>query len=383
MARPVKRRHRGQMVAKGLNHWLLRVYLGTDAEGKRRYSSKTFEGTTSQARQKLTEMTRSLDTQSFVAPDKQTTEEYLKDWVKGRIGISDRTRLDYEWLLCRYIYPVLGFRKLQDLTQMEIQRLIVDLSGRVSPRTVEYAFRVFNAGLLNAVKAGLLQRNPGEHVELPKKIRRNKDILTLEQVNTLFEKTKEDTLHSLWVVLLTTGLRPQEALALTWADIDLAGAWLSVNRTVIDDGKGHYRLSDDTKTGDKRTIGLPATTVESLKAYKRSQANVILAAGPAYKRLGLLYTTPRGTPLDISKVRRAWKSALKRCELPVIRLYNARHTHLTHLLANGADLAWVADRAGHSDVNVTRNHYAAVLPETHREMGSIFERALKKANKVG
>jgi integrase len=65
---------------------------------------------------------------------------------------------------------------------------------------------------------------------------------------------------------------------------------------------------------------------------------------------------------------------LKKHGLPEVRLYDTRHSHATALLTKGVNLAWVSDRLGHSDVKMTRDVYAHVLPEAHKEMAEVMER---------
>lgn len=386
-------RSRGQMVPRGTNKWLIRVYLGTGPDGSRRYSSKTVEGTTSQARKELTAMLRELDTQSFVEPSKMGLREYLgvpakleepaTGWLRSKIDITPRTQVDYRRRLELYVVPALGHRKLHEIDAHAVQSLISSMAdAALSPRTIEYTYRVLHAALEDAVKQNLLVRNPSDNVKLPKKVKRAPSILTMKQVGLFLEATSQDALHALWMLLLTSGLRPQEALALMWSDVDLDGRWLSVCRVLVDDGHGKTSIVERTKTDEAgmRRIGLPESAIEALRTHKTRQNAEILLAGPRYERLGLVFANSLGRPLDHNLVRRRWKTALKAASLPRVRLYDTRHSHLTALLANGADIAWVSARAGHKDIKMTRDHYAHVMPETHREMGEMTERMLQKAN---
>ncbi len=89
---------------------------------------------------------------------------------------------------------------------------------------------------------------------------------------------------------------------------------------------------------------------------------------------GLVFANPKGNPWDLSRVRKAWKAALKRAKLPEFRLYDARHTHLSHLLAGGVDLKFVSERAGHSSIRLTADTYSHVLPETEEKIAGVVEK---------
>jgi integrase len=367
------------MVQRGQNKWLLRVYAGKHPDGRRKYISDTFEGTTSEARKALTAMQRNHDTRSLVSPSKTTLKEYLDGWVKGKIDVAPRTRVSYEHQLA-FTSGLIGHLKLHEIDTPDVQAVVSDMAGKgLSPRTVEYSVRVLHVALEDAVKRHLLVRNPADHVTLPKKARRPPSILTMKQVDLLLEAAKDDPLRGLWALLLTTGLRPQEALALKWSDLDLDGKWLSVQRTVVNDGHGNFSLSDSTKTvGSTRRIGLPETAVQALRSHKQRQNASILLAGESYDRQNLVFANAIGGVADPYKVARRWKKALEAAELPEVRLYDTRHTHATALLQNGADIAWVKERLGHSNLSTTLG-YAHVLPEAHRQMGEMTEMILKKA----
>ena len=82
---------RGQLVPRGEKKWLVRVYLGRDVQGKRQYSAKTVEGTANEARQELTKMLRDSDTKMLVRRTKQTFSEYVEDWYKTKIDVTERS----------------------------------------------------------------------------------------------------------------------------------------------------------------------------------------------------------------------------------------------------------------------------------------------------
>ncbi len=401
----MRARDRGQMVHQGLNKWLIRAYLGT-RNGKRQYASKVVRGTTSQARQELTAMLGKLDTHTYVEPSKLLLRDFLDAWLKSKIDVTASTREGYSKQLSYFtalpsladkdkpsgVKPApepaahqIGHLRLSEVDTAAVQRVFAHMIQRgLSRRTVEYARAVLHAAFESAVQQNIVFRNPVDHTKLPPRLRKAPSVLSMAQVDLFLEATKLDPLAVLWRLLLTSGLRPQEALALKWSDLDLAEKWVSVRRVLRDVGKGRYELVEDTKTdGSTRRIGLPESTVEALKAHKKRQSAEILLAGPKFERQDLVFCSDRGRTLDPSAVRKAWKDALTQAKLPLIRLYNARHTHFTALLQAGADISWIKDRAGHSNIQTTIQHYAHVMPEAHREMGDMTEKMLKKAQGQG
>lgn len=373
---------RGTMIQKSPGRWLLRVYAGRDPQtGKRLYPSQTFEGTTSQARQALTRLLAEHDQRGFVHPSKLSLKEYLEEWLAGRLDITERTRASYLNMI-GYIVPELGTAPITKLDTRMVQQFVARLVERgLSPRTVRYAYAVLHAALATAAKRRMILRNPVEDIELPKKERTPATTLSLKQVDLFLEATADHPLQALWRLLLTSGLRQQEAFGLAWKDVDLDGKWLSVRQTLVGDGKGTYRIAEETKTdGSVRRIGLPQSTIDALRVHKARQNAEILLAGSQYERLGLVFANAAGRPLDPANVRKVWERLLASQGMPKVKLSGTRHTHATNLLQAGVNPAWVSSRLGHTDIKMTLDTYAHVLPEAHEEMGEITERLLKKAS---
>jgi integrase len=186
-------------------------------------------------------------------------------------------------------------------------------------------------------------------------------------------------LEALFLLLIDTGLRPGEALALGWSDLDLDASWLRVER-----GLGRRRMGEPWRfeapktSGSRRTVPLPATIIRALRAHRAGQAEERLAAGSSYADLDLAFATPLGGPLDgRNVVNRHFKPMLLRAGLPAtVRLYDLRHSAATHMLAGGASVRAVADRLGHASAKMTLDVYAHALPAQIDETTAILERAL-------
>jgi len=387
MTKQHKMRARGQIISRGVDadgyhRWLLRVYTGTGSDGKKRYHSKTIRATLKEAQTAITAMLHDQAQKTLIPRSAQTVSVYLDEWIAGKIDVASRTRLDYQRQL-KYVTDAIGSAKLQDVTPLQVQNFVLGMMNRgLSPRTIEYAVRVLHAALGDAVKRHLLPRNPADHIKLPKKQKRAPSVLTVAQVNHLLDVTKDDPLCVLWRLLLTTGLRPQEALALKWSDADLKGKWLSVQRVLASDGHGTHTVVEATKTeGSTRRIGLAASTVEALKVHGKRQDAQKVVAGKRFSDSGLIFTNAVGHPMDPNWIRRRFKAALKAAKLPNIRLYDTRHTHLTQLLAAGVDISLIAARAGHKDIKMTASTYAHVMPASHQALGELTEEMLKNGTK--
>lgn len=378
---------RGQMIPKGDNKWLLRVYDGRDAEGKRHYTSKTYAGTTYEARQELTKMLRENDTETLVRPTKLTFSKFVEGWYKTKIDVSEQTKHDYEYRMKLYAIPALGGLKLHEITPQVVQNLYNDLKEKgLSPRSVRYVHVILHQAFEWAVEPmKLLVRNPTERLKLPKKVKRAPTFLSAEQIGKILEKNAEEPLYPLWYLQFNSGFRPQESLVLKWSDFEQTkdGCLATVRRTLVNDGHGNYDVKPTAKTdGSMRTVTISKSTWDVLVAHRRRQAAEMILAGERYNRQDYVFATRFGSPFDRPNVSKRWKTALKNAKITLkARFYDTRHSHATTLLNNGVDIGLVSKRLGHKSIQTTMSHYAFLLPETDQNMAETMEQAVSTAAK--
>lgn len=372
-------RQQGQIIPRGDNKYLIRVYVGTDADGKRKYSSKTITGTISQAKQARTKMLRELDTGTFISPSKQTAGAFIVQWAEQNRSVSDRTRKHYTDMMRRYCAPVFGQTLLADLAPLHIQGVLSGLESRgVSPRTVQYTLKTLKQALDAAVDANLLRRNPCRaklvKTATPKVSRTEMATLTAPQVNHFLGVASGDHLEALFHLLLKGGLRPQEALGLRWSDVD--GSGLSIQRAIVKQGDGTYTLEDVKTEKSRRRVDMDADSLEILTKHRARQARLQMQSGV---RSDLVFCTAAGGVIDPPNARRSWHRLLRKAKLPALRLYDARHTHATLLLEAGVHPKVVSERLGHTSVQITLDTYSHVLPSMQKDAVSKLMGSLQAA----
>lgn len=369
----------GQIVNRGERTWLVRVPLGRDASGKRKYHNRTIHGTRKDAQRYLNQILVQRDTGTFVEPSRRKLAEYLQAWISdAKPGLRDRTRASYRWVLERYIIPPLGGRRMDQLRPGEIQKVYADMGAKgLSSRTIRYTHAILSSALAQAVKWGYLARNPADVVELPAKERKEMKALSPAEAAAFLRVAESDRWAALWVVLVTTGLRPGEALALKWEDIDWAGRRLGIQRVLVrQDGKG-WSLAEPKTDKSRRTVTLPESVLASLQRHRIRQAEEKLRAGATYKDHHLVFANQLGGPLDYRVVmRRHFRRLLENAGLPPIRPYDLRHTCATLLLAAGEHPKVVSERLGHSSTVMTMDVYSHVLPDMQQASAEKLERLL-------
>lgn len=372
----------GQIIKRGDNTWLVRIFQGRDADGKRRYINKTIRGTKKDAEKYLTASMRDRDLGVFVEPAAMSLNSYFDKWLEGaaKPRVSERTFADYAALLKRYVREPLGNKILSALRPLDIQALYSNMQERgLSPRVIRYTHAVLSSSLKQAVRWGMLPHNPAEFVQLPKQSRKEMRALSAEEAMRFLAALEGDRCATVLAFALTTGMRPEECFGLQWKDVDLTQGVVTIQRALVWRTKGGGWYFTEPKTSrSRRTLPLPASMVKALAEHKRRQAEERLKLGSEWQDHGLVFTTVVGSPLNISNLtRNHFKPALKRAGLPsTVRLYDLRHTCATLLLQTGENPKVVSERLGHASITLTLDVYSHVLPDMQKAAAEKLENLL-------
>ncbi len=329
------------------------------------------------------EMTRLLgDAQrgSYVRPDKLTLSEWVeKRWLPS-LSVRESTKHSYTRNLRTHVLPRLGSVHLQKITPTDLNTLYRALSSDgnkghrkgegLSPRTVRYIHTIIGRALGDAVLENLLTVNPAQRATPPRAREATEAAPPMvtwsgPQLARFLEATADDRYGPAFYFLATTGMRRGEALGLTWADVDLDAARISIRRALI--VVGHEATMGSTKTGRSRVIELDAGTVVVLRQQWKRQAEDRLLIGPAYDS-NRLFCHPTGEAYHPDRFSREFDRKLARFNkdhadepLPRIRLHDLRHTWASLALRAGVHPKVVADRLGHTTTNITLNIYSHVV----------------------
>jgi len=353
------------VVARAEGIWLVRVFLGRDARGRRRYHNKTVHGTKKDAQRYLTKAQRDNDLGQFIEPSDRPFETFLQEWLAGAVAarVTAKTASDYASLLRLHVTPSLGDRKLSQLASVDIQKLYTGMLERgLSARTIRYTHAVLSSALQQAVKWDLLSRNPAKAVDLPRNDQREMKVLSPEQATAFLTAAKDDRWYALWHLLLVTGMRPGEALALRWSDLE--GQKVRIQRNLVRHADGRWELKEPKTQRGRRTVSIPPATATLLQQHRRVQIEERVKSRREYVDQEFVFAAGNGSPLDWRiLVQRHFDKVIKAAGLPRIRPYDLRHTAATLLLADGENVKVVSERLGHASAALTLDVYSHVLPD--------------------
>jgi integrase len=121
-------------------------------------------------------------------------------------------------------------------------------------------------------------------------------------------------------------------------------------------------------------VELTDMAVTALTRRKALQAAERLAAGPAWRDTGLVFTTAIGTAIEPGNMlRRSFSPLLKRAGVPTIRFHDLRHTAATLHLGMGTHPKVVSDMLGHATVAITLDTYSHVTPGLGRQAAAAMD----------
>jgi integrase len=312
-----------------------------------------------------------------------TVKEYLERWLKDSVRgtVKQRTLENYEYAVQLHLVPMLGHLKLKALTPMHVQSLYSSkLDSGLSVRTVRLVHATLHKALKQAVRWGLVPRNVTEATSPPKVSRdARKEIqpLTREQALALLDTARGDRLEALYVLALTTGLREGELLGLRWQDVNLESSTLSVRQQLTRTRKDGLCFTTPKSPRSRRSIKLTRSAVDALKRHRAAQNEQRLRLGTLWQDSGLVFTSVKGTPLDVANLTYgSFRPLLEQAELPRIRFHDLRHTCATLLLLRNVNPKIVQEMLGHANISETMDTYGHVLPSMQDTAVTAMESAL-------
>jgi integrase len=355
--------------------WCARVFLGRGEDGRQKKVAKVFR-TKREAEAWARSVETKASTNSFVAPSKLTVSAYLRGWLDStaRARVKPQTHESYATMMRLHVMPEIGSIPLDRLMLSHVDALYVRLTSakKLSPRSVRYIHAILRSALDGAMRSDLIYRNPCALATLPKSVKVERAFLDAPQSARFLAAASEDEWYPFWVLLLPTGARPSEALAIKWSD--LASDALLIQRTVIRSGDT-WRFDTPKTARSTRVVPLPTSTLSALKALRKEQAQRRLKLGDKWEDNDLIFTRA-GAPLDLrSLTKNHFDVIVQRAGLdPSLSPYSLRHSHISTLLAQGVGVLAVAARVGHSSPKMTLDTYGHTSEADRRAVVDVLNR---------
>lgn len=265
--------------------------------------------------------------------------DYMELWLEVvRNSIEITTFSSYTQMVKGKIVPY--FRKtgvkLGELQARHIQSFYLYELKTVSASTVIHEHANIHKALKYAVKMDLIPYNPADKVERPKKQKYIADYYRLEELEQLFEATKDHPYSLLIQITAFYGLRRSEALGLRWDAIDFERNTITIRHIVTNakiDGKCEIVCADRAKTKSSlRSLPLVANIREKLLALKEQQKENKRICGNCYNREydGYVFVDAMGNIFNPRNLSSNFSKLLEMKGLRHIRFHDLRHPYVKH-----------------------------------------------------
>lgn len=375
----------------------------TDESGERRtvYSwklvetDKLKEGQRGQEslREKEKRILKDLDDHIRTRSAEQVTvNDMFEKFMDIRMDLRGATRRCYRDLFGAHVHPAIGNKPVGKVKPSDIQRMYQEAVAErgVTPSTVQKVHSVVYQVFDMAVIDNLIRTNPASNAfkyfaKSNEVVSKPRDALTIEQQEQFIDFVYSSHLYcrlgNLFTVLLGTGLRIGEALALTWNDIDFDTGMITIYKTMAykrgEDGKYGYRISPPKTASGNREVPMLDDVRDALlreKSRPKPKKEFVVegytgfvflnSAGQVYTN-AFLYDSIQGIVETYNREELA-KSHLENRQpvyLPKISAHIFRHTFCTRMCEQDVNLKVLQDIMGHRNIRTTMEVYAMVTRE--------------------
>jgi integrase len=297
--------------------------------------------------------------------------EFACTWAAEKVPHwTPATRYDYECLLKVHLLPhLLAVEPLDVVDDGHVNRFIADLVRKrtrvgapLSARRINMVIARLRTIFAAAHRRGLIERNPMLHVENLRERKPEVDPFDLDEARQIMAAATGWE-RAFVAVLLFTGLRPGEALALTWEAIDWAHGLIRVRQTV----SRRYGFQLPKTPGSEREVEM-IETVRAALAEQRARSQL---------KGDLVFPSAAGTALDLANFRvRNWPRLLRGARVRPRVLYQCRHSFARLAIELGDTPQHVAAMLGHTSVEMVFRVYARWLKRPESAALAALDRAI-------
>lgn len=359
-----------------------------DGDGKTRVTGWT--NLKREARTAAQEEEAKLRAGNWINPSagKVTFSTYFEEWLPNRV-IEDNTVTHYRSCYNAALEQQFGDMELRQISTGVVQRWVTTMiKAGVSARTIEARFKALQTVLaaqkgVSALRDGLIATNPCHGITLPPRDKRKVDVYSVEECDTIVAALGE-WWRPLPLFASATGMRWGELMGLKVSDFTDDYRAVIVQRTVIQVGLAAtgngtpFKYKDRPKGQEPRKLGLDTEASELIRTLVR--ARQLFPADRVFSmpgKGGLPDRTaewPEGRPISRSYHRQSiWIPVHAATGVKERRIHDLRGSHISWLLAGGADVTAVMHRAGHQQLSTTQAYVDAMGDADERALDALAE----------
>lgn len=328
-----------------------------------RYGGKQYQAygkTELEALTKLAEKLAAAKRGEELISGSMTVDAWYRQWkaaYKDPKGLTKKSLGMYDEKYNGYIKPRIGFMKLRDVKDTHLQKILNEQAGK-SQSHVEKLRRVLRELFSRARKSRLIPYDPSEDLELPAYRTGTHRSLTDEERAVLLKVAETHHAGLYILALLYTGMRPGEAAALNWADVDFKNNMIHIH-AAVESGSG--RIKGPKTEAGVRDLPIHAALLPRLQAARGAPFDpVFTGEGGSRLNSGNQYRLWKSfkRAMDIAMGAEVYRNQIVKSKLAEdLTPYCLRHTFATDCARAGVPLETVRWMLGHADISTTANIY--------------------------
>lgn len=361
----------GSIRKRSDGRWEYRIMDGYTENGRPKVRS--FYGRTkAEVRKKLEDFQASKNA-GINLDKKYTFAEWSAIWFESHKNkITPTTQESYKYTL-RLLNNYFGVRMLDEIKPLDVEVFLQGLrdEGRSDSALAQCRGMLFQ--ILHKAEANdLVRKNAAFYAEKMRSQNpvKEKEAFTADEVRLLMEKLPKDKMGLSIRLMLGTGMRSQEIMALEPKHIHEDGSVIEI-RQATNMVKGTTVVGRPKSRDSYRDIPVPPNLRWCAIELRNTDKKYIWEVGK------------KDCPCNSSYFRKKYKEALLQVEgVRVLNPHNCRHSYISHMQNLGVDMDTIKSIAGHSTVNMTQ-HYLHVQDKIRKEAVEKFSEAFVKPMEMG
>ncbi|MFE9748214.1 tyrosine recombinase XerC [Saccharothrix saharensis] len=309
----------------------------------------------------------------IVTDDKQTVADYLTTWLHDKASVlKPTTTARYHDYICKDLVPALGAIRLYALSHHHIALFIDNqLTAGRGPVTLRRCVATLSSALTDAVRQRRLAHNPARYARVPRPPKYEPTCWSPSEAARFLRycHDHDDPLTDLFEVIIGTGLRKGEALALHWDDISLDDHVAFIRYTLSNINNTTPVLTAPKTKSSRTWIGLSDRVITALRHQRLRQPSD-----------DLVFHRRDGKPLRPEYVLRHFRQLTDDAGLPRIRVHDLRHFAATTMLNSNVPLAVISRAMRHSTLSTTTEVYGHLLRHVAHDAVDVIANALNDAD---
>lgn len=325
-----------------------------------------------EVKEKINKLIAEIENDEWVAPNETIYSVWSKLWLDSlRNTLKPRTIETYESHIRNYILPVFGNKKLQDITHLDCQKLSNDLLERLAPKTVNNVISTLSKSFEYAVNNDLINKNPARNLTLPKVIKKEKVILSEDQIKPFIKCCYEHSIYGdLIEFALLTGMRQSEIIGLTIDKYDQKTQSILIDRQLVKVNRKYQFVTPKHDVIRRIVICDKAKEIVENRIRKTiNQRKYFKDFNPT----GFVFTNDLGFHASHASVAEAVKRQTERLGIKGVTFHSLRHTYATIADRTATDPKTVQNNLGHKSLNFTLNVYSHSTEQMQKQSAENLE----------